>query len=80
MEWVNKMKCEFWNEGRERCDARHIIDTYDSSNTPIRKKPNRYYKEICITSKHSFCWRYIHEKIINHTGTGLGEIEQKEMP
>lgn len=61
-------KCEFWNESRERCDVRHVIDTYDPSNTPIRKKPNRYYKEICVTSKHGFCWRRIHLKQLVETG------------
>ena len=62
------MKCEFWNEGRKRCDVRRIIDTHDSTNTPIEKKPNRYYKEICTTDLHTFCWRRIHLKQIVKTG------------
>ena len=59
------MACEFWNEDEKGCDVRH---TYDPSNTPIQKKPNRYYKEICTTDLHTFCWRRIHLKQIVETG------------
>ena len=62
---MNEMVCEFWNEDEKRCDTRH---TYDPSNTPIEKKPNRYYKEICTTDLHTFCWRRIHLKQIVETG------------
>lgn len=65
---MNKMKCEFWNEGRKRCNVRYIIDTYDTSNTPIQKKPNGYYKKVCITDLHTICFRRIHLKQLVKTG------------
>ena len=67
-EEVNGTKCEFWNEGRKRCDVRRIRDTYGSSNTPIGKVPNGYYKKICTTKYYGLCMRRIHLKQLIETG------------